>query len=366
MLRPYCANVRPHSPHTDGPAFGSARGGACLCGGLPPLLRAARAAADALVRARAMARFSGSATYLRWPSRLRRRAASARHSSEQYRSDRRDATNPLPHSLQSMRSVLAASLSALAAHRLQKVRAPRPYGAKVRPHSLQAVRTGIAPRIGYAAIRLAGRPSGHAPGRARSGRAARAIPPPPFASPAPPAAFRAPFFAAATARISGSALILRLHLHRVRRAPSAPRALEQRRTARLAAANAVPHALHLACACGRSPLAAHRPHYECRPRPHCPRPRPHIRHSIRPAGRHRAAHLDSGYKAGLPAAWMPWADGVRMRLPHQPPAPPPLRAARDSLSCASARARFAGSALSLRLLSRRPRRAPSARHAFEQ
>ena len=76
---PVGAKVRPHSLHVDGAAFFVPRGGGG--GGLPPPLRALMAAA--LLRARLMACLTGSARYLRWCSRLRRRFASARHAFEQ-------------------------------------------------------------------------------------------------------------------------------------------------------------------------------------------------------------------------------------------------------------------------------------------
>ncbi len=173
-VRPYVAKLRPHSLHVDGSAAGAPRRARPVSrparvrvfvrgrrGGRPPLARALRAAAAALVRAIIAARFSGSAMYLRMYPRTRRRLPSARHSSEQYRGTRLAVENALPHSLHSTRRVLPAFLPALAAHRRQRDRpAPRPYGAKVRPHSLQAGRTDIAPRIECAVIRLAGRTAG--------------------------------------------------------------------------------------------------------------------------------------------------------------------------------------------------------------
>ena len=84
-----------------------------------PCALALRAAEEVLVRASDMARFSGSAMYLRWASALRRRLLEARHASEQYLTERVLEGNFLPHSLHSMRCTPATSLSALAVHRSQ-------------------------------------------------------------------------------------------------------------------------------------------------------------------------------------------------------------------------------------------------------
>ncbi len=106
----------------------------------PPLFFAALlAAAYALVRAAARARFPGSAMCLRALSRTTRRWPSALHAFEQYRTIRFRVENSLPHSLQAMATTLPRSLSALAVHRLQWTGwVPPPYGAKSRPHSAQA------------------------------------------------------------------------------------------------------------------------------------------------------------------------------------------------------------------------------------
>ena len=120
---PYGAKPRPHSAQAYGSAGAALRLGLLAPrpagGGRFPCALALRAAAHALMRARPMARFSGSAAYLRWYSRLRRRTATVRHSSEQYRTERVFVGNALPHSLQSTLIFRAISLSALAVQRLQ-------------------------------------------------------------------------------------------------------------------------------------------------------------------------------------------------------------------------------------------------------
>lgn len=77
------------------------------------------AAISALMRAAALARFSGSAMRLLYISRLALRAASVRHSSEQYRARRLAAANTLPHTPHFALRTLAINLSALALHWLQ-------------------------------------------------------------------------------------------------------------------------------------------------------------------------------------------------------------------------------------------------------
>ena len=63
----------------------------------------------------------------------------------------------MPHSLQSTRSTLPISPSALALHRLQKTgRRPRPPSTMSRPHILHAAVSTIAPRTQFHAIKPAG------------------------------------------------------------------------------------------------------------------------------------------------------------------------------------------------------------------
>ena len=200
--------------------------------------------------------------YLRWAAALRRRLPTARHASEQYLTERVLAGNFLPHTLHSRRGVLAASLSAFAVHPSQWARRlTPPYGANVRPHSLHAVGPAIAPRIERAVIRLASRPHGARTGaqlagsatrhwrgdperpnlavwafgpcrmpgrRIRRGRASyRASGRRIAASPALLEAYRALWYAALAARLSGSALRLRMYSRSLLRLPSALHSFEQ-------------------------------------------------------------------------------------------------------------------------------------------
>ena len=91
LALPYGAKLRPHSPHVPRFAFTGREGGRPAAApsfrrppaaGRPPSL-ALRLAADILMRARHMARFSGSAMYPRMYSRMRLRPPSVRHLSEQ-------------------------------------------------------------------------------------------------------------------------------------------------------------------------------------------------------------------------------------------------------------------------------------------
>ena len=174
---------------------GNSYAAACAFRRLPPFSPPLRAAPHALMYAAARARALGSAMRLRSLSRLLRLLLAAPHSLEQYLTRRLGVENSLPHSLQSTLSILAISLSALAAHRLQWTgREPRPYGSKWRPHSPQAYCSAAsALRLGItAALPARGGDGGRFP-RSPPLRAAR------------DALARASF----RARFSGSAVYLR-------------------------------------------------------------------------------------------------------------------------------------------------------------